>query len=286
MNIHKTKIDWATHSWNPVTGCKHGCEYCYARNIARRFGPRATERPADGSQIIELENYHGCYEMLAPANLVDGEGKTRTNNFPTGFAPTLHKYMLDFPEKKIAPGRIFVGSMTDLFGSWVPTRWIIQVLDACAKAEQHRYLFLTKNPKRYAELNHLALLPLGAAFWYGATAVNSAQATEAGQTFQELPVEARTFLSVEPMLCDITETEGWEALRRGLELDWIIVGAMTGAGARKNRPRREWIENLVSDAAAAQVPVFMKNSLQEIWGGELIQEYPKELEGGAGSEKA
>ena len=34
----KTLIDWADASWNPVTGCKHGCEYCYARGIARRFG--------------------------------------------------------------------------------------------------------------------------------------------------------------------------------------------------------------------------------------------------------
>lgn len=31
MNIHKTDIEWCSHTWNPVTGCKHGCEYCYAR---------------------------------------------------------------------------------------------------------------------------------------------------------------------------------------------------------------------------------------------------------------
>ena len=26
----RTKIDWCDASWNPVTGCLHGCEYCYA----------------------------------------------------------------------------------------------------------------------------------------------------------------------------------------------------------------------------------------------------------------
>lgn len=26
-----TKIDWCDSTWNPVTGCLHGCEYCYAR---------------------------------------------------------------------------------------------------------------------------------------------------------------------------------------------------------------------------------------------------------------
>ena len=29
--INKTKIEWCTHTWNPVTGCRHGCPYCYAR---------------------------------------------------------------------------------------------------------------------------------------------------------------------------------------------------------------------------------------------------------------
>ena len=35
---NKTKIDWCDATWNPVTGCLHGCEYCYARRIAERFG--------------------------------------------------------------------------------------------------------------------------------------------------------------------------------------------------------------------------------------------------------
>src|SRR5690606_21415892 len=30
-------ISWAKWSWNPVTGCLHGCTYCYARAIAARF---------------------------------------------------------------------------------------------------------------------------------------------------------------------------------------------------------------------------------------------------------
>jgi len=31
MNPIKKSIGWADFSWNPVTGCTHGCEYCYAR---------------------------------------------------------------------------------------------------------------------------------------------------------------------------------------------------------------------------------------------------------------
>lgn len=35
--MDNTKIDWADMTWNPVTGCRHGCEYCYAARTAGRF---------------------------------------------------------------------------------------------------------------------------------------------------------------------------------------------------------------------------------------------------------
>jgi len=35
--MHKTKIDWADYSWNPVWGCRNSCPYCYARALAHRL---------------------------------------------------------------------------------------------------------------------------------------------------------------------------------------------------------------------------------------------------------
>lgn len=35
--MNKTKIEWADYSWNPLVGCKHGCYYCYAEVMNRRF---------------------------------------------------------------------------------------------------------------------------------------------------------------------------------------------------------------------------------------------------------
>lgn len=37
MNNVKKSIGWCSYSWNPVTGCKRGCQFCYAERIWRRF---------------------------------------------------------------------------------------------------------------------------------------------------------------------------------------------------------------------------------------------------------
>ena len=27
--MNKSLIEWCDFTWNPVTGCQHGCPYCY-----------------------------------------------------------------------------------------------------------------------------------------------------------------------------------------------------------------------------------------------------------------
>lgn len=134
----KTKIDWADATWNPVTGCYHNCQYCYARGIATRFaGFMPDENPdtlvfgRDGT-IIELDSMQAKMQK---------NGKIIPAPYPMGFTPTLHKYRFDDPQMWENPRTIFVGSMADMFGDWVPDEWIKEVFDACAKAPQHRYLF-------------------------------------------------------------------------------------------------------------------------------------------------
>jgi len=35
--MNKTDIEWCDYTWNPITGCKRNCNYCYARRIHNRF---------------------------------------------------------------------------------------------------------------------------------------------------------------------------------------------------------------------------------------------------------
>ena len=97
---------------------------------------------------------------------------------------------------------------------------------------------------------------------------------------------AHKFISIEPLLCDICEVEderdGGKLLSNFLLKDynyfeWIIVGAETGCRRGKVIPKREWLEKLVDLCKRTNVPLFMKDSLANVWGEPLIQEFPKEL---------
>ena len=111
FNRTNDNIKWAKWTWNPVTGCKHGCPYCYARDIAKRFtghfNPEFHENRLEAPANTTL-----------PAQTENGER------------------------------HVFVCSMADLFGAWAPSEWITSVLDRVRKYNKWTYIFLTKNPDR------------------------------------------------------------------------------------------------------------------------------------------
>lgn len=270
-----TKIDWADSTWSPVTGCLHGCEYCYARNIAHRFGG-----------FTELEDTDLDYEKICESNIVEIEkplkylndkGKIGKSAYPFFFKPTLYRYKLDEPQKWKKGRSIFVCSMADLFGKWAPDSWIEEVFVACEKAPQHNYLFLTKNPVRYSLLQDKEKLIKKPNMWYGNSITNKEQMEISDYETGLLGGKARTFYSIEPLLEDITESKFWKNSCSKWYMDWVIIGAETGRRKDKIAPERKWIENIVSNCKKEDIPVFMKSSLADIWGEPLIQEFPKEL---------
>lgn len=201
--MNKTKIEWCDYTWNPVTGCLHGCPYCYARKISERF------------------KWNG------------------------GFHPVFHPDRLNDPAKVKKPQTIFVSSMGDLFGDWVPDEWIYDVVKACNLAPWHTYIFLTKNPARYNRLP--AAIFLGNK-WFG-TSVTKQEDYHRIMSIRSLPDWIKTFVSFEPLL---------EELDLDLyNVNQVIIGAQTN-------PTIEVTEAMVRPIGAAagqSIPVFCKDSM-------------------------
>lgn len=256
----KTKIDWCDASWNPVTGCLHGCEYCYARRIATRYGGY------DLHNGITTHCHLKRAELHLPLTVTWNDGITRKAPYPFGFTPTLHWYKLDQPRRWTRPRNIFVCSMADLFGEWVPDEWITAVFDACLDAPWHRYLFLTKAPERYYSLATLGLLPMANNFWFGSS-------TPTPDTNYYYSKTVNTFVSIEPL----HERFGEWTFKDGKQYQmprWIIIGAETGNQRGKIIPQKSWVDEIAEQAKNYGIPVFMKSSLREIMGYDFRQEFP------------
>lgn len=244
--MQKTKIEWCDSTWNPVTGCLHGCDYCYARRIADRFSSHGERRDEREIHVLDERVY--------------GEESEKSEPFPYGFVPTFHRYRLNEYEKK--KGRtIFVCSMADLFGSWVPDSWIEEVFAACEKAPQHRYLFLTKNPQRYIDLALARKLPAKDNMWYGTTATTPDEKFFWGGAWH-------TFVSIEPILRDYSGEIGEMC---DTFAQWVIVGAETGNRKGKIIPGKGWIDAITKTCIRKSIALFMKDSLIPIVGEENMR---------------
>lgn len=246
----RTKIDWCDSSWNPVTGCLHGCKYCYAYRIATRFGGIAPDEE--------------CHEL----DERNRDTRGNVDPYPFGFAPTFHRYRLNEPQKWKKPRNIFVCSMADLFGDWVPDEWIQEVYEACGKATQHRYLFLTKNPERSMELFSKKIAPPIGTDWLMGYTLDGTQKDEYPRVGG-----LRSFISIEPLLKPLSPS--WETVIPYQA--WIIIGAETGNRKGKVVPKKAWIDRIVTLARAGKVPVYMKESLRGIMGDDFVQEFPWEM---------
>lgn len=248
--MHKTSIEWADYTWNPLTGCKHNCEYCYAERLTKRFSGDIRLNMT----IKEPEIYKDIYILEKPFTNEDGQ----INNFPYGFSPTYHKYRLKWLEDLNMGANIFVGSMADVFGEWVPEEIILEIFEICKQYPKHNYLFLTKNPQRYMELAAKGLLPEAENMWYG----TSVPTPSTNYFFSD---KHNIFISVEPML------EEFDIGTIDENVNWVIVGAETGQRKGKVIPKKEWIDAVISECDKKEIPVFMKDSLISIIGEENMR---------------
>lgn len=235
-----TKIEWATETWNPVTGCtpvSEGCANCYARRMHKRL--RAMGQP----------KYQHDFEKVA-----------------------WHPEELDRPLDWRKPRRVFVCSMSDLFHDDLPMTVIHEVLAlACSEeARRHQFLILTKRPERWAAFADWASEfldaedPVGCCLetgglpenlWLGVT-VESAKHLD--RVYQVLEIPAAIYwISHEPALGGPID---WpkEFLALGKRA-WLVTGGEGGPGARPMHPDVPRHDR--DQCNAAGVPFFFKQ-----WG--------------------
>jgi protein gp37 len=251
-------------TWNPVTGCLHGCEYCYARKIANRFAGKAYKQNKD----IFAKDFKATLEIP------DRDKAGHIISFPHGFLPTFHQYRLGEPAKIQEPQKIFVCSMADLFGDWVPDEWIEEVFKACEDAPWHTYMFLTKNPSRYFSFkpymkdNYMFGCTTGDKIC-DKTVYNGDGSFIASDVHCDSDIMGffqNSFLSLEPLRSDA----GNDINLAGI--DWVIIGQQTGPGAIS--PKDEWVQSIIDQCKEADIPVYVKSPLYEKFP---VQELPRSI---------
>jgi protein gp37 len=212
-------IEWAMWSSNPITGCKHDCPYCYARDIAQS-------------------------PQMAAA-------------YPNGFAPTIHQRRLFAARYTAVPPEaehdtryrnVFLGSMADLWGGWVPDAWLDAILKMVREAPQWNFLTLTKFPKRMMDFD----IPPNC--WAGTTVDKQERVAAAEEAFENVGSKVK-WLSCEPMLDPLR----FKHLDR---FDWIVIGgASRSTMTPEFQPPFEWIADLVKQARDAGTKIYMKSNL-------------------------
>jgi len=269
--MNKTQIEWVKnpdgtqgYTWNPITGCLNGCEYCYARKLAN-------------TRLREVYLANKNYPTMSPGEAITGI------KHPIGYHPKQDPFYprfwsdrcnrVDLGPRGKSKG-IFVCDMSDLFGIGVPEEWTHRVLDRCKDMPQHRFYLLTKQPQNLAKFS-----PFPDNCWVGVTATNWLALSDALGHLATIEAKVK-FLSFEPLLEQI-QFDVMQELLFPRVIDWVIIGAMTCGGADLakmsyqypelapmpygNRytlqPKIEWVEEIVKACDKAGVPVFQKDNL-------------------------
>ena len=164
------------------------------------------------------------------------------------FKPEFHEDRLNQPLNLKGSKKIFVCSVADLFGDWIPKEWIDNVFSIVKKCPNHTFQFLTKNPKRLLEFS-----PYPENAWMGCTATSQEMAENSIFYLSKIRASIR-FLSCEPLLSKIIISP--EDMKI---INWLIIGACTGHMA--SQPQKEWVETLTSIGRQAGCAIFFKPNL-------------------------
>lgn len=127
-----TGIQWTDATWNPLRA-------------------RHRETGAEGWACVKVSpGCVNCYSKVMNQKQRFGKGTGLDYTVPAlaQVEPYLDEATLTQPLRWRNPRRIFVCSMTDLFGDWVTDEQIDRIFAVMALTPQHTYQVLTKRPER------------------------------------------------------------------------------------------------------------------------------------------
>ena len=236
MTVNPDGTQTPGYTSNPVKGCQHGCRWimpdgqvaiCYAENVANRVAGAA---------------------------------------YPEGFE---HHYWnpreLDRWRTMPAGRKVFIDSMSDLFGAWVPKEQIQQVLDAAAARPDVIFQSLTKNAPRLLDFDLPSNLWVGVStppdYMFGKRLRPQSQRQMLLKSLKVLEEVGKRrdgveWLSAEPLSWDIVP----ELRQHPDALDWIVIGAASN-GAQLHAPDEANVRALVEFCDPRWIPVFYKSNL-------------------------
>lgn len=297
-----TRIEWTDATWNPVTGCdavSAGCRNCYAKRMAQRMRGRCGY-PADEPfrVTVHRDKFGEPLQWRKPRRIfVCSMGDLFHNSVSDEAIHDALAVMALSPQHTFQvltkrPERASRVLSDAAHATDGIANAMILFCGSPAQTHDEALRFPMALRARRAELYRQWYRregwPLGN-LWLGVTVENQANEDRIRYLLQ-IPAAVR-FVSVEPMIeaVNLRIVAGPEGDRLGESLvalggpewptgiDWVICGGETGPGARECR--REWVESLSDQCAAARVPFFSKRFQWEATGALARREWPKQ--GGA-----
>lgn len=242
-----TKIEWATHTFNPWTGCQAvspGCDHCYADRQVSRFRDFADRKRTAEANWRKPITWNGKADKMAS-------------------------------ERGLYRQRVFCASFADVFDNKVPQEWRTDLWRLIGQTPHLDWLLLTKRPQNVADMAPViwrAGWPDN--IWLGTTVENQTEADRRIPILLEIPASVH-FLSCEPLLgpvdiarwlhdsdCKLFDGFGTDCTccePREQHVGWVICGGESGPRSRPMHPA--WALSLRNQCGAAGVPFFFKQ-----WG--------------------
>jgi protein gp37 len=161
----------------------------------------------------------------------------------------LDERALGQPSRWKKPQKIFVCSMTDLFGTWVPDAWLDRIFDEMENNPQHVYQVLTKRPKQMRDYinKHWTGAYQPQFIWCG-TSIESDAYTWRAHYLRSTNAAVR-WISAEPLLGGLPSLDL-------TDIDWLVAGGESGPGARPMHP--DWARDLRDRCQVSGTAYFFK----------------------------